>query len=235
MVGTKALDASVLLPDISESCPTSEPSGLARWSWEASPVATPGGVPIVRAPSGLGSVGVPLGGDARGNLTLYRYRTVHPDSHRRLASRISEPHSGDYEHAIPEAAPEAGDTPRTGEAAAEEHLRQPAADHAYDDEGSQQCARGAVSVSPGRWWAGRLMVPVTNPADVAFLRIQRHGEPPTGYLGEDSADVSVPVTEIDDVLALLVGLVAQARRDGVLPSVTVSAPTTGGDAPQPNG
>jgi hypothetical protein len=92
-----------------------------------------------------------------------------------------------------------------------------------------------VSLALGRWWSGKLTVPVAGAADLVFLRIERHGEPPTGYGGDASADVSVPVAEIDDVLVLLLGLVAQARCDGVLPSLAMEAPAAGGNSAQPNG
>jgi hypothetical protein len=63
-------------------------------------------------------------------------------------------------------------------------------------------------------------VPITGGTDVVFVQIERHGRPPAGYRGDEGADFSLPITEVDDVLVLLLRLVAQARRDGVLPSPT---------------
>jgi hypothetical protein len=194
----------------------------------------PDGAPVTRALRDPKPVGVPPG-DAGERLMLYRYDTVLPASHRSVGSRISEPHSGDYVHAAPESIVEAGDTSQVGEAAAREHAPQPGPGHVYDDEGSEQSAHGAVSVAPGRGWTGRLTVPITDAADIAFLLIQRHGDLPAGYSGEESADISIPAAEIDDVLALLVGLVAQARRHGVLASAATGAPAAGGNLAQRSG
>jgi hypothetical protein len=54
-------------------------------------------------------------------------------------------------------------------------------------------------------------------ADAVFVRIERRGPLPKGYRGaEESAGFSVPVQELDAVMAALTGVIAQARRDGVV-------------------
>jgi hypothetical protein len=59
-------------------------------------------------------------------------------------------------------------------------------------------------------------VPVPD-LSIVFLQLRRHGAPPDGYgAGEEVADFSVPVSEVDAILTLLGGIVTQARRDGVL-------------------
>jgi hypothetical protein len=53
--------------------------------------------------------------------------------------------------------------------------------------------------------------------NAVFVRIERRGALPDGYLGsEESAGFSVPVQELDAVLTALTGVIAQARRDGVV-------------------
>jgi hypothetical protein len=88
----------------------------------------------------------------------------------------------------------------------------------YETEGSERRTLGTVAVAPDAQWAGTLTVPIPG-AHVAFIQIERSGPLPAGYRGsEETAAFSVPVGEIDAVLAVLAGLVASARGDGVLPS-----------------
>jgi hypothetical protein len=87
----------------------------------------------------------------------------------------------------------------------------------YEAEGSERRALGSFQVASDAWWAVTLTVPIPD-RNVAFVSVERHGPPPVGYRGsEETADLSVPVGEIDALVALLVGAVAHARRDGVLP------------------
>ena len=52
---------------------------------------------------------------------------------------------------------------------------------------------------------------------VAFVDLERRGELPVGYRGgEERAQLALPVRELDALVALLAGVVAQARRDGVV-------------------
>lgn len=89
---------------------------------------------------------------------------------------------------------------------------------AYESEGSERRTLGSLPVPPGAHWTATLTVPIP-PRDIAFLQLERRGELPAGYLGaEESALLSLPIGEADALIALLVGVVAQARRDGVLPT-----------------
>jgi hypothetical protein len=86
----------------------------------------------------------------------------------------------------------------------------------YDDEGSERTAIGSASVSLDCWWRATLTVPLPA-ADAVFMRIERRGPLPDGYRGaEESGGFSLPVGELDAVMAALTGVIAQARRDGVL-------------------
>lgn len=86
----------------------------------------------------------------------------------------------------------------------------------YDDEGSERSANGSASVSVDCWWRATLTVPLPA-ADAIFLRIERRGPLPAGYRGaEESGGLSLPVGELDALMEALTGVIAQARRDGVL-------------------
>jgi hypothetical protein len=86
----------------------------------------------------------------------------------------------------------------------------------YEDEGSERSASGSAIVNTDARWTATLAVPLPA-ADAVFVRIERRGALPDGYRGaEESADISVPMGELDAVIGALVGVVAQARRDGVL-------------------
>ena len=88
--------------------------------------------------------------------------------------------------------------------------------HRYEDEGSERTATGAIYLTADSAWRAALSVPLPN-ADAVFLRIERTGQLPEGYRGaEESASLSVPAAELDSVMAVLAGVIAQARRDGVL-------------------
>jgi hypothetical protein len=87
----------------------------------------------------------------------------------------------------------------------------------YESEGSERRALGSVNVASDARWTGTLTVPIGD-ATAAFLQVERRGTPPPRYRGsEESAAFSLPIGEADAVVALLSGLVAQARADGVLP------------------
>ncbi|NUO96085.1 MAG: hypothetical protein HOQ14_16505 [Gemmatimonadaceae bacterium] len=86
----------------------------------------------------------------------------------------------------------------------------------YEDEGSERTSTGAINLTPDAAWRATLSVPLPG-ADAVFLRIERTGPLPDGYVGaEESAGLSVPVKELDTVMALLAGVIAQARRHGVV-------------------
>lgn len=66
-------------------------------------------------------------------------------------------------------------------------------------------------------WAATLTVPIDD-AGVAFLQVARRGALPAAYRGAaENMLLSLPIGETGSVIELLAGVVAQARRDGVLP------------------
>lgn len=90
----------------------------------------------------------------------------------------------------------------------------------YEDEGSVRESRGAVSVQRGAWWSAALDVPINHhgPADDRVqLRLERHGAAMAGQASEARVDLVIRLSELDAVVALVAGVVQQARRDGVLP------------------
>jgi hypothetical protein len=96
-------------------------------------------------------------------------------------------------------------------------VREPGAAR-YEAEGSERRTLGSISLAPDAHWAATLTIPIPD-ADVAFVRVERHGPLPADYRGgQEAAELSVPVGEVEAVLAMLTGLVDQARRDGVIPN-----------------
>lgn len=90
----------------------------------------------------------------------------------------------------------------------------------YEDNGTERQALGSVAVGANGWWSVSLTVPARDdPSDAAFLRLERHGERPAGYLGGLVEEISVPRSELDAIVMLLGGVVDQARRDGLLTSL----------------
>ena len=87
---------------------------------------------------------------------------------------------------------------------------------AYEPEGSERRALGSVSVAGGAWWSVTLTAPMSD-GDTVLLTVERHGAMPAGCRAEsDDVEIFVPAGELDAIVALLAGVVAQARRDGVL-------------------
>ena len=85
----------------------------------------------------------------------------------------------------------------------------------YEPESSERRALGSIPVSADAHWNATLTVPMTG--DVAFVDLERRGELPRDYRGgEERAQLALPVRELDALVALLAGVVAQARRDGVI-------------------
>jgi hypothetical protein len=88
----------------------------------------------------------------------------------------------------------------------------------YESEGSERRSLGSVPVATDARWTATLTVPMPSRA-VAFFQVERRGELPAGYRGaEESAFLSLPIGEVDALIALVTGVIAQARRDGVLPA-----------------
>jgi hypothetical protein len=87
----------------------------------------------------------------------------------------------------------------------------------YEAEGSERRSIGTINVTADARWLATLTVPISD-SRVAFVHVERHGALPAGYRGnEESAHFSLPIDETDALVALLAGIVDQARRDGVLP------------------
>jgi hypothetical protein len=88
----------------------------------------------------------------------------------------------------------------------------------YEGEGSEQRTLGSVSIPPDAQWLATLTVPIPE-RQVVFLEVERRGPLPVGYRGGvESAHLTVPMSEVTALVALLTGVVADARYDGVLPS-----------------
>lgn len=87
----------------------------------------------------------------------------------------------------------------------------------YESEGSECRSLASLRVSRDARWTATITVPIP-PRAVAFIEVERRGELPAGYRGaEERALLSVPIAETGALIELLTGVVAQARRDGVLP------------------
>ena len=82
--------------------------------------------------------------------------------------------------------------------------------------GASDCrATGSVSLVGGGWWSADLIV-ATSRADEILLTLRHHGA--QGREHEDgSTDLCLKVDDLEALPALLGGVIAQARRDGVLP------------------
>ncbi len=107
------------------------------------------------------------------------------------------------------------------------YVREPP--HRYEDEGSVRESRGSASVGRGVWWSAALVVPI-RPDDrgdargdargdgraPVLVRLERHGALPGGAAIDVETVLVVPSSELDTIVALLGGVIAQARRDGVL-------------------
>jgi len=86
----------------------------------------------------------------------------------------------------------------------------------YEDEGSERSSVGSVSVDLDSYWRATISVPLPK-ADTVFVRIEREGTLPKGYVGaEESAGWSMPMAELDLVTELLAGVIRQGRKDGVI-------------------
>jgi hypothetical protein len=87
----------------------------------------------------------------------------------------------------------------------------------YESEGSERVARGSVMLPSGACWLARLEVPITG-SELALLTVCRQA--PEQSLSPDEASLVIPASEVNALLALLNGLFAQARRDGVMERTT---------------
>lgn len=90
----------------------------------------------------------------------------------------------------------------------------PAAGGSYENQGSDRVSRGSVVLPSGTCWFAKLEVPMNGDGS-ALLTLGRQAAGPSIAPGE--ASLVVPPGEARALLALLQGLFAQARQDGVIP------------------
>ena len=93
----------------------------------------------------------------------------------------------------------------------------------YEPGHSERQATGFVTLAPDCRWSVTLAVPMTGDQSI-LLTLDREGPlvpaaPSVGQVG-----LIIPPGEVDAVLVLLQGVVAQARRDGVLARRSRKAP-----------
>ena len=84
----------------------------------------------------------------------------------------------------------------------------------YEPESSDCRAGGTVSIGSGGWWSAELIVAARRGEDI-LLTLQRRGMPGHEYL-DQSLDLCLRPTDLEALPVLLNGVIAQARRDGVL-------------------
>jgi hypothetical protein len=85
--------------------------------------------------------------------------------------------------------------------------------NAYEAEGSERVSRGSVTLPSGARWFSKLEVPMVGDQS-ALLTIGRQG--PGASIESESTALVLPPGEADAVLALLNGVITQARSHGVL-------------------
>ena len=84
----------------------------------------------------------------------------------------------------------------------------------YEPEGSDRRATGTVSLGSAGWWSADLIVAIRREAEI-LLTLNRHGAP--GQADDDeSVDLCLRPADLEALPVLLNGVIAQARRDGVL-------------------
>jgi len=84
----------------------------------------------------------------------------------------------------------------------------------YEPEGSDCRATGSVSLRSGGWWSADLIVSIRR-EDQILLTLHRHGAPGQEDDGA-SVDLCLRPADLEALPVLLDGVIAQARRDGVL-------------------
>lgn len=93
--------------------------------------------------------------------------------------------------------------------------RGPAGAAGYEPGHSERQSTGSVAAgADGRWFA-TLAVPMSGDQSV-LLTLEREGPTPAGAPVVPEVSVVIPPGEVDAFVTLLRGIVAQARRDGVL-------------------
>jgi hypothetical protein len=92
----------------------------------------------------------------------------------------------------------------------------------YEPEGSDCRATGSVSVRSGEWWSADLIVSIRR-EDEILLTLYRHGAPGQEDDGA-GVDLRLGLADLEALPVLLNGVIAQARRDGVLTRLVGAAP-----------
>jgi hypothetical protein len=85
----------------------------------------------------------------------------------------------------------------------------------YEAGHSERQVTGSVAVGQESRWVATMAVPMTGEQS-ALVTIEREGPTPAGAPDVPEVTLVVPPGELDALLTLLGGIVAQARRDGVL-------------------
>ena len=83
----------------------------------------------------------------------------------------------------------------------------------YEREGSERVSKGSIATPSGGHWFCKLEVPIMGER-AALLTIEHEGS--SEAIAPAEATLVIPVGEADAVVALLVGVIAQAKADGVL-------------------
>jgi hypothetical protein len=85
----------------------------------------------------------------------------------------------------------------------------------YEPEHSERQVTGSVELGPATRWYATLAVSMTGEQS-SLVTIERTGPTPPGAPDVSDVALVIPPGEADAVVVLLRGLVAHARRDGVL-------------------
>lgn len=103
----------------------------------------------------------------------------------------------------------------------------------YEPEGSDCRATGTVSLSCGGWWSADLIVAISQENEI-LLTLHRHGAPGREDDHEE-VDLCLRPADLEALPVLLNGVIAQARRDGVLSAghrtIKHGKPTRPGSSP----
>ncbi|MGH7510691.1 MAG: hypothetical protein ACREMZ_14630 [Gemmatimonadales bacterium] len=84
----------------------------------------------------------------------------------------------------------------------------------YEPEVSDRRATGAVSMGANGWWSADLAVAIRRDDEI-LLTIRRYGAPGMADCDE-GVDLCLRPGDLDALPVLLSGVIAQARRDGVI-------------------
>jgi hypothetical protein len=85
----------------------------------------------------------------------------------------------------------------------------------YEPEHSERQVTGSVAVGQASRWVATLAVPMTGDQS-ALLTFEREGPLPAGAPAVEQVMLVIPPGEADAVLMLLQGIIAHARRNGVM-------------------